>query len=1078
MPEVRKLVTILFADVTGSTALGESLDPEDLRALMGRYYQHARRIIAEHGGTLEKFIGDAVMAIFGLPQAHSNDAERALAAALALRDALASDMALAGRLALRLGVNTGQVVATASGQDVTRGDFLVTGDAVNVAARLEQSAQPGEILVSARTANAAEASFIFGSPRQVSVKGKSQPLTVYPLAAQRPARRLGRPPLIGRKRDLAMLALLTERALEERRPQLVSIVAPAGTGKTRLLEEFLARLSPDEGWRIGAARCLPYGQTLTYWPLRGLLDELLGAPFSLERVTQVFAAGGYAPDDAQRLAGVVLTALGAEADGRQVEREALFNAWRLLIEALAKAAPRIVVFEDLHWASESLLDLVEHVMQPRTEAALLIAATGRPELLDRRPGWGGGRRNFTALALDPLSAADTRALVGKLAKRASETTRVQVAERSGGNPFFAIELARGLDRQNGAPENLPDTVQEAVQERLDALQPTERAVLQAAAVAGRAFRPAALRATIDELDPATVETALESLLARDLIMPAESGSYTFRHILIRDVAYNALARAERIRLHTAVARWLEEFAADRIDEFVELIAYHELQAVQLARQSTVALDAPLDTSRAIHYLERAGALASQAGAIAEAREHLRRAIELAPAVDHPRLYETLGDCAPFGDTTLDAYQRAVAAWRAEVAPDARTGARLLRKLLGCLMRWIGPQSDGPSREEMIALRAEARRLADEAEDEYETWRLRAVDLFWSSWTGVFDQEQTRADREVGWEAAAYFEAREDWAAFSEALDGYAALARGLGDYRASAETCRRRLAAPDLPILERASAIGMLTRGQCDDGAYHDALEIARAAIAQRRPGDPVIALGASPTMAGIAAHLTGRWLEIAPFVALEDAMWDELRHEPGLGFLNWGHFLLMRVALARNDRDTAEREAAAMTARMSSISISRMTAWRGAMSLIAALISLELQEDSLALQAASSLLASQGGPIAKTFAIALLSERGRTLAPAFRDALRAEPLMKVTAYLGRIARIAFALADDDNAQLAAAIDDAEAGELIPHAARMRVVLAQRTGDRAQLERARPILERLGDKQFLRRLEEIQDALT
>jgi class 3 adenylate cyclase len=211
MPEERKLVTILFTDVAGSTALGEGLDPEDLRALMGRYYTHARRIVPEHGGTLEKFIGDAVMAVFGLPHAHSNDAERALAAALALRDAIESDMALAEKPTLRLGVNTGPVVAAAS-EEVTRGDFLVTGDAVNVAARLEQAAEPGEILVSGRTAAATEASFTFGPPRQISVKGKSQPLGVYPLTAQRPARQLGRPPLVGRKRDLTLLSLLAERA--------------------------------------------------------------------------------------------------------------------------------------------------------------------------------------------------------------------------------------------------------------------------------------------------------------------------------------------------------------------------------------------------------------------------------------------------------------------------------------------------------------------------------------------------------------------------------------------------------------------------------------------------------------------------------------------------------------------------------------------------------------------------------------------------------------------------------------------------------------------------------------------------
>jgi class 3 adenylate cyclase len=324
MPEERKLVSILFADVTGSTSLGETLDPEDVRALMGRYYQHAHQVVADHGGTLEKFIGDAVMAIFGLPQAHGNDPERALAAALALRTALADDTLLVGRLLLRIGVNTGEVVAT---RDASAGDFLVTGDAVNVAARLQQAASPGEILVGERTQAAGAAAFSFDLARTTLVKGKNQPLTVFPLVGPRPTRARSWPPLVGRKRELAQLGLLRDGVLEERHPQLVSIVAPAGTGKTRLLEEFLAGLDPAEGWQVATARCPPYGQALTAWPLRGLLDELLGERFSLERVAEVFTAGGHAEEDAERLAELLLAALGIET-GEQAQRESIFTAWR------------------------------------------------------------------------------------------------------------------------------------------------------------------------------------------------------------------------------------------------------------------------------------------------------------------------------------------------------------------------------------------------------------------------------------------------------------------------------------------------------------------------------------------------------------------------------------------------------------------------------------------------------------------------------------------------------------------------------------------------------------------------------
>src|SRR5215472_2206636 len=272
MPEERKLVTILFSDVTGSTSLGESLDPEDLRALMGRYYEHAREVIGSFGGTLEKFIGDAVMAVFGLPVAHDDDAERALAAALALREAIAEDPLLGESFQLRMGVNTGEVMATT---DTSRSDFLVTGDPVNAAARLQQNANPGEIIVSERTAQAARMAFVFDEPREIQVKGKQLPLRVFPLVERRATRLVERPPLIGRKQDLLQLEILRERTLEEERPQFISIIAPAGIGKTRLLEEFLAGLDPAEGFQVAAARCQPYGETMAYLPLQGLLQEML-----------------------------------------------------------------------------------------------------------------------------------------------------------------------------------------------------------------------------------------------------------------------------------------------------------------------------------------------------------------------------------------------------------------------------------------------------------------------------------------------------------------------------------------------------------------------------------------------------------------------------------------------------------------------------------------------------------------------------------------------------------------------------------------------------------------------------------
>ena len=321
MPEQRRLVTILFADVTGSTALGESLDPEDVRALMGRYFAHARRVVSDHGGTLEKFIGDAVMAVFGLTHAWGDDAERALAAALSLRDAIAGDVVLTRWLTLRMGVNTGEVVAA---DDTSQGDFLITGDAVNVAARLEQHAVPGEILTSERTMMAARVAFTFGPAREIEAKGKSLPLKVYPLLARQARQMAARPPLVGRQRDLLQLDVLKERALEEGQQQMLTVFAPAGVGKTRLIEEFLARLDPGDGFRVAMMRCQPYGQTLTFAPLYALLTDLLGGEPTQERVEEILLAGGQSSDDAACMADSSVQPLSR--DHEVADREAVAYA--------------------------------------------------------------------------------------------------------------------------------------------------------------------------------------------------------------------------------------------------------------------------------------------------------------------------------------------------------------------------------------------------------------------------------------------------------------------------------------------------------------------------------------------------------------------------------------------------------------------------------------------------------------------------------------------------------------------------------------------------------------------------------
>jgi class 3 adenylate cyclase/tetratricopeptide (TPR) repeat protein len=1064
MPEERKLVTILFADVTESTALGETLDPEDVRALMGRYYAHARRVISEHGGTLEKFIGDAVMAVFGLPHAHGNDAERALAASLALREAVATDAVLGERLVLHTGINTGEVIATSDPQG---SDFLATGDAVNVAARLQQAASPGEIVASERTADAAQAAFLFDIARLVEVKGKRQPLRVFPLKEARLVRRVTRPPFVGRRQDLLQLSVLQARVLEERRPQLVSILAPAGTGKTRLLEELLARLDPADRFHVATARCLPYGQTLTYWPLRGLLTDLLGGEIDKPHVTEAFVRGGNTPEDAVRLADFVLTTLGIECEGA-TDRESIFTAWRLLVESLARQAPRIVVFEDLHWASESLLDLVEHIMHPRTQVPLFIVVLSRPELLERRPTWGGGRQNFTALALEPLSEAQTRDLVERLTTGLHEAIRERIVERSGGNPFFAIELVRGLAEHGitgKAPvaDTLPDTVHAAVLARLDLLSPQERAVVQAASVAGRAFRPELLYAVLDDRTPTQIDAALDALLTDNLVVQASGGAFTFRHALIRDVAHGTLSRAERVRMYGKIAAWLEANSGDRQDEFTELIAYHYREAVLLARQAAVPLELPIDPARAIHYLTRAGQLASRSGAFAEARTYLQSAIDLAPEEEHLRLYEQLGDCVVWGDTAVDAYRQALVRWRGTAERDPLVGVRLLRKLLTAYLRWnVTPPS---AEEELVRLLAEAQQLAEAVDDEDERWRVQLAHIWFSLlWQENGTLQEVAEGRSLALAAATYFEARAEWVSFSAALDAYTNLSRGVGAYDDALEASRRRLSIPDLPAMERGDALNMMAQLYFHLGNYSRCDDIVREALAQLRPGEPVGYLAGAVALAMRALYLTGRWSEVDALIPTLEDVWEQVQHDVSTATdVAYGYFTVLDMALAREDQARASTAASVLQRCLPSGQANA----RNGCSLLAAL----LEDDPRRIDYDPS-----NGDWG-TNLLMFENEHG-VHAPLALIAQEHYWLTWGSSVLrGRCVEIAEALEASDMPRLTAAIDGAESDGLITHTARMRVVLAQRTGDRAQLERARSALEGLGDRRFLRRLDEIAVTL-
>ena len=785
-----------------------------------------------------------------------------------------------------------------------------------------------------------------------------------------------------------------------------------------------------------------------------------------DALVAVFAQGGYLPHDAARLSDLILTTLGIERDGT-VERESVFSAWRLLIETLAHQAPHILVFEDLHWASESLLDLVEHLMHPRTQAPLLLIVLSRPELLDRRPSWGGGRRNFTSLALEPLSAVQTHELVEGLRAGLPAVTCARIVERSGGNPFFAVELVRSLAerRRSGevaTPTALPDTVHAAVLARLDLLSPQARVVLQAASVAGRAFRPATLQAVLDEYPPSEIDLALDDLLTRALIVPTAGDTYTFQHILIRDVAYGTLARTERIRLHSKIAAWLETYAVERLDEFTELIAYHYREAVLVARQAAVPLAMPIDPTRAVHYLERAGELAGRAGALAEARTYVQSAIELAPEGQHLRLYERLGDVVLFvGDAAVDAYRQAVARWRGTTEQEPLIGARLLRKWLSAALRWGEPHA--PIEEAQVRLLAEARALAERAEDLDERWRVRLLQS-WVLWyqRGTLTTEAVDQERGVALAAAAHFEGRAEWVAYCEALHAYFWLCGMVGAWDDAFEAAKRYVSAPDLPAADRGVALFSLVVSFFGRGDYDRCLEIVREALAELRPGEPVLPLGSAVQFAFRVLYLTGRWSEISELMPIFEAIQHQAQqHDVGaVNLLVADNYLwLLNIALAHEDREAADAAGAAFEEALLKWDVNERA-------LLAA-----YREDNPG--------HLDFDPVSADWILWMLMFLSEHGVPASRAVIARVPSnIYGTADLAlRCVEIAEALLASDLARLATAIDEAEAHGLIVHAARMRIVLAQRTGDWAQLERARPVLERLGDRQFLRRLEEVADAL-
>jgi class 3 adenylate cyclase/tetratricopeptide (TPR) repeat protein len=651
--EERKVLTVLFADLVGFTSRAEEMDPEDVRALLSPYWERLREELERFGGTVEKFIGDAVVALFGAPVAHEDDPERAVRAALAIRDWVAEE----SDLHVRIGVNTGEALVSL-GARPAEGEGMASGDVVNTTARLQAAAPVDGILVGGQTYRATERAIEYREHEPVHAKGKANPIPVWAAVQARAAfgvdlARVGGAPLVGRDQELELLLAAFNRAADDRIPQLVSVVGVPGIGKSRLLGELFAALDLGDRlvrWRQG--RSLPYGEGVSYWALGEMVKAQAGI---LETDPPEETTGRLrealellVPDETEWtwLESHLRPLVGLAADEPTGDRRGeAFAAWRRFFEALGEERPLVLVFEDLHWADDGLLDFVDHLVDWLTDVPVLVVGTARPELLARRPAWGGGKANVTTISLAPLTDEETARLVHALLERSVLPADVQAAvlQRAGGNPLYAEEFVRMVAEGGRDELELPGSIQGIIAARLDALDPTDKELLQDAAVMGKVFWSGALAAIGDR--ESDIEPQLHLLERRELVRRSRRSSvageseYAFRHVLVRDVAYGSIPRAARAERHRRAAEWIESLG--RPEDQADLLAHHYLAALELARAAGV--DAGVLTESASKALQRAGERAFGLNAFASAARFFEEALELGVAdEERPRVLFRLG----------------------------------------------------------------------------------------------------------------------------------------------------------------------------------------------------------------------------------------------------------------------------------------------------------------------------------------------------------------------------------------------------------------------------------------------------
>ena len=657
--EVRKSVTVVSAEVAATAG-----DPEVVRAAYERFFDRAGGVLARHGGTGERLVGDTLLAVFGVPAIHEDDALRAVRSAAELRD-----LAAEGNLETRIAVVTGEVVAN----EAAAGPGDVSGAAVSAATQLARAAAAGEILVSEETRrlthDAAEV--------EVAELAPAGGVSAWRLLALVPGapsfRRRLEAPMVGRKDELTRLTQAFRRSVAERSPYLLTVLGPAGIGKSRLASELRAAVEAEAAVLVG--RTLPYGEGITFWPVAEIVRQLAGDG-GRDGLAQLLAS----EDEADLIAGRIAAAVGF-ADGGGGSEETLW-AMRKLFEALARERPLVLVFDDVHWAEPTLLDLVEHVVDWARDAPILLVCLARPELLELRPTWGTPRSNWASLFLDPLSDEDSETLIDNLLEDAqlAERSRVRIAEAGEGNPLF-IEQLLALVLERGEPVEelaIPPTIQALLAARLDRLGTEERVVLECAAVVGRDFwLDAVAELAPEEIRPALL-TRVRELLHKELIRPGGTSvtggdAFRFRHILIRDVAYESIPKRARADLHERFALWLEQRAGERLPEYAEIVGYHLEQAHRhLSELGLRAAHAGELAARAGELLAPAGRRAYARGDVRSAGGLLSRAASLLPDGHAGRaealvdLAEALGESSEFerAESTLDEAIRAAAGVRA------------------------------------------------------------------------------------------------------------------------------------------------------------------------------------------------------------------------------------------------------------------------------------------------------------------------------------------------------------------------------------------------------------------------------